>query len=97
MTKSRTFVLRDMNGKEAGLFLGDEPRQAALQAANRSQGTKLKPVELRLREKGTKKVHIFKSWTEVVAAPNNKITGMPTTIKKPKVKKVSVETLDKVK
>src|SRR4030067_353878 len=97
MTKSRTFVLRDMHGKEAGLFLGDEPRQAALKATNRSQGTKLEPVELRLREKGTKKVHIFKSWIEVVAAPNNKITGMSATIKKPKVKKVSVETLDKVK
>jgi hypothetical protein len=97
MTKSRTFVSRDKKGKEAGLFLGNEPRQAALKAANRSQGTKLKPVELRLREKGTKKIHIFKSWTEVVAAPNNKITGMPTTINKPKVKKVRVETLDKVK
>ncbi len=97
MTKSRTFVLRDKNGKEAGLFLGAQPRQAALQAANRSQGTKLKPVELRLREKGTKKIHIFKSWTEVVAAPNNKITGMPSKINKPKVKKVGVETLDKVK
>lgn len=96
MTKSRKFVLRDENGKEVGLFLGNEPRQAALQAANRSKGTKLKPVELRLREKGTKKIHIFKSWTELVAAPNNKITGMPATIKTPKVKKVGVETLDKV-
>ena len=53
MTKSRNFVLRDKNGKEAGIFLGNEPRQAALQAANRSKGTKLKPVELKLREKGT--------------------------------------------
>ncbi|CAG1021962.1 hypothetical protein DOJK_01355 [Patescibacteria group bacterium] len=96
MARIRNFVLRDKNGKEAGLFLGNEPRQAALKAANCSKGTKLKPVELRLREKGTKKIHIFKSWTEVVAAPNNKITGMPATINKPKVKKVGVETLDKV-
>jgi hypothetical protein len=96
MTKKRNFVLRDKNGKEAGIFLGNEPRQAALKAATRSKGTKLKPVELRLREKGTKKIHIFESWTEVVAAPNNKITGMTVKINKPNVKKAGIETLDQV-
>jgi hypothetical protein len=96
MAEIRNFVLREKNGKEWGLFKGHQPRQAALQAANRSKGTKSKPIEFRLRERGTKRVHIFKGWTEVVAAPKNKITGMPSKINKPNVKKVGVETLAKV-
>jgi len=43
-----------------------------------------------------KKVHIFKGWTEVVAAPKNKPKWMPAKINKPNVKKVGVEQLDKV-
>jgi hypothetical protein len=96
MAEIRNFVLREKNGKEGGLFIGHNPRQAALQAANRSKGTKSKPVEFRLREKGTKKVHMYKGWTEVVTAPKNKITGMPAKINKLNVKKVGVETLAKV-
>jgi hypothetical protein len=37
------------------VFTGHQPRQAALKAAKRSKGTKSKPVELRLRERSTKK------------------------------------------
>ncbi len=96
MAELRNFVLREKNGKEAGVFTGHQPRQAALKAANRSKGTKSKPAELRLRERGTKKVHIFKGWTEVVAAPKNKPKWMPARINMPNVKKVSVELLDKV-
>ncbi len=96
MTEIRNFVLRDNNGNEAGVFTGHQPRQAALKAANRAKGSKSKPVELRLRERGTKKVHIFKSWTEVISAPKNKPKWMPAKINKPNVKKVGVELLDKV-
>ena len=96
MAEIRNFVLREKNGKEAGVFTGHQPRQAALKAANRSKGTKSKPVELRLRERGTKKIHIYKGWKEVVAAPKNKPKWMPAKINKPNVKKVSVELLDKV-
>ncbi len=92
----RNFVLREKNGKEAGVFTGHQPRQAALKAANRSKGTKSKPVELRLRERGTKKIHIYKGWTEVVSAPKNKPKWMPAKINKPNVKTVNVELLDKV-
>ncbi len=66
-TKIRNFVLREKNGKENGVFTGNQPRQAALKAANRSKGTKGKPGELRLRERGSKKVHIFKGWKELVS------------------------------
>src|SRR5659263_35745 len=96
MAEIRNFVLREKNGKEEGVFTGHQPRQAALKAANRSKGTKSKQVELRLRERGTKKVHIYKGWKEVVAAPKNKPKWMPAKINKPNVKKVSVELLDKV-
>jgi hypothetical protein len=46
MAEIRNFVFREKNGKEDGVFTGHQPRQAALKAANRSKGTKSKPVEL---------------------------------------------------
>jgi len=94
--KVRNFVLREKNGKETGVFTGNQPRQAALKAANRSKGTKGKPVELRLRERGSKKVHIFKGWKELVSAPKNKPAWMPAKINKPNVKKIGSEKLKKV-
>ncbi|MCZ7362399.1 MAG: non-histone chromosomal MC1 family protein [Candidatus Methanoperedens sp.] len=94
--KTRNYVLREKNGKETGVFTGNQPRQAALKAANRSKGSKSKPVELRLRERGTKKVHIYKGWKEVVSAPKNKPKWMPDKINKPNVKKVGIDRLKKV-
>ena len=96
MAKTRNFVLREKNGKETGVFTGNQPRQAALKAANRSKGTKGKPVELRLRERGSKKVHIFKGWKMLVPAPKNKPAWMPAKINKPNVKKVGSEKLKKI-
>ncbi len=95
MAESRNFVLRDKNGTETGVFKGNNPRQAALKAANRSKGTKEKPVEIRLRERGTKKVHIFKGWKETVPAPKNKPKWMPDKINRPHIKKVGIETVEK--
>jgi hypothetical protein len=92
----KNYILREKNGKEDGVFTGKQPRQAALKAANRSKGTKSKPVEIRLRERGTKKVHIFKVWKEIVPAPKNKPKWMPEKINKPYVEKVGVEKLDKI-
>lgn len=96
MAKIRNFVLREKNGKETGVFTGNQPRQAALKAANRSKGTKSKPVEIKLRERGSKKIHIYKAWKETVSAPKNKPKWMPDKINKPNVKKVGVEKLDKI-
>ena len=92
----RSFVLRAKNGKETGVFSGSQPRQAALKAANRSKGTKSNPAEIRLRERGTKKVHIFKGWKVLVSAPKNKPSWMPAKINKPNVKKAGVEKLKKI-
>ncbi|MCZ7381876.1 MAG: non-histone chromosomal MC1 family protein [Candidatus Methanoperedens sp.] len=94
MAESKNFVLISKNGIETSVFTGKQPRQAALKAANRIGGTKSKPVEIRLRERGTKKVHIFKGWKEIVSAPKNKPAWMPDKINKPFVKKAGIEKLD---
>jgi hypothetical protein len=90
----KNFVLRDEDGNEHGAFAGKQPRQAALKAANRSEGTKEEPVTLRLRERGTKKVHVFKGWKEIVKAPENRPAWMPEEISKPFVKKEKIESIE---
>ncbi|SET06367.1 Non-histone chromosomal protein MC1 [Methanococcoides vulcani] len=87
MSETRNFVLRDSKGKEHGVFTGKQPRQAALKVANRGKGTKSKPEKIMLRERGTKKVHVFLGWKQMVAAPKNKPDWMPDKINKPFVKK----------
>jgi hypothetical protein len=94
MAETKNFVLRSKSGTETSVFTGKQPRQAALKAANRIGGTKSNPVEIRLRERGTKKVHIFKGWKEIVSAPKNKPAWMPDKINKPFVKKAGIEKLD---
>jgi hypothetical protein len=51
--ETRNFALREKDGNEIGVFTGKQPRQAALKAANRGH------TDIKLRERGTKKVHIF--------------------------------------
>jgi hypothetical protein len=89
----RNFVLRDVNGNEHGVFTGKQPLQAALKAANRSEGTK-KPETINLRERGTKKVHVFKAWKQHVKAPENRPSWMPEKINKSFVKKEKIETIE---
>jgi hypothetical protein len=93
-TEHRNFILRDEKGNEQGIFTGKQPRQAALKAANKGNGTKAKPEIIRLRERGTKKVHVFKGWKEIVKAPENKPAWMPEEINKPFVKKEKVEMIE---
>ena len=47
MSDMRNFVLRNVDGNEHGVFTGKQPRQAALKAANRGEGTKSKPEIIR--------------------------------------------------
>ncbi len=96
MSEIKNFILRKKNGTEEGVFTGRQPRQAALKAANRLGGTKNAPIEIRLRERGTKKIHIFKGWKQVMPAPANKPSWMPDKINKPFVKKVGIEKLEKL-
>jgi hypothetical protein len=94
ISDTRNFVLRDEESNEHGVFTGKQPRQAALKAANRGTGTKSKPDIIRLRERGTKKVHVFKAWKELVEAPKNKPEWMPDKISKPFVKKEKIEIIE---
>ena len=93
-TELRNFVVRYEDGSEHGVFQGKQPRQAALKAANRNEGTKKKPVTIGLRERGTKKVHVFKGWKEIVKAPENRPAWMPEEISKLFVKKEKIETIE---
>ena len=89
MEEKRNFALRDAKGNEIGVFAGKQPRQAALKAANRGY------KDIKLRERGTKKVHIFAGERKQVKKPANAPTWMPAKIWKPFVKKVGIETIEK--
>jgi len=94
MTDKRTFVLRNDDGTESGVFLGKQPRQAALKAANKGDGTKEEPITIKLRERGTKKLHVFEAWCQIVDAPEKRPAWMPEQIRKPFVYKIGMETVE---
>ena len=86
----RNFALRDKDGNEIGVFTGKSPRQAALKAANRGY------TDIQLRERGTKKVHIFTGERVQMDKPKAAPAWMPAKIWKPSVKKVGVEKLEEL-
>lgn len=85
----KNYALR-VDGEEVGVYTGRQPRQAALKAANRGYS------EIRLREHGTKKVHVFEGGREKVDAPEDRPDWMPEQIWKPWVKKQGIEHLDDI-
>jgi hypothetical protein len=85
--QTRNFALRDENGNEIAVFTGRSPRQAALKAANRGY------TDIRLRERSTKKVHIFEGNRVQVDKPKSAPAWMPDKIWKPQVKKMGTEKL----
>ena len=97
---TRNFALRDDIGNETSVFSGRTPRQAALKAARRLEPAKSEQQaehhELRLREKGTKKVHIYdgRAWKET--APDDKPDWMPSDITEANVSKKGIEHLDSI-
>lgn len=96
----RNFALREENGAESSVFSGGTPRQAALKAARRldpaSSESSADTEELRLREKGTHKVHIYEGWAWEEDAPDDKPDWMPGEITKGNVEKQGVEHLDEI-
>ena len=90
MAEKRYFVMREKNGNESGVFSGRQPRQAALKAANRGI------TDIRLRERGTKKVHMYKGSRNEVSSPANAPDWMPAKVWKPNVQKVGIEYLKKI-
>ena len=96
----RNFVLRAENGSESSVFSGNMPRQAALKAARRldpagsEDEAKSNATEIRLREKGTDKVHIFDAWAWTSNAPGDKPNWMDGEITKGNVSKKGIQHLD---
>ena len=86
----RNFALRDKDGNEIGVFTGKSPRQAALKAANRGY------TDIQLRERGTKKVHIFTGERVQMDKPKGAPDWMPDKIWKPKVKKMGIKKLEEL-
>jgi hypothetical protein len=96
----RNFALRQGDGEESSVFSGGTPRQAALKAARRltpaGSEDDADPEELRLREKGTHKIHIYEGWAWEEEAPDDSPDWMPGEITKGNVSKQGVEHLDEI-
>jgi len=86
----KNYALRDKKGDEIGVFTGKAPRQAALKAANKGH------TDIRLRERGTKKVHLFEGSRVQVDKPKNAPAWMADKIWKPIVKTVGIEKLEEL-
>lgn len=97
----RNFALRE-DGEETSVFSGGTPRQAALKAARRldpaghESEARTEAEELRLREKGTQKVHVYMGWAWEESAPEDKPDWMPGEITKGNVSKEGVEHLEEI-
>ena len=96
----RNFALRGETGNETSVFSGRTPRQAALKAARRLAPADTEQhaqhKELRLREKGTKKVHIYEGWAWEEAAPDDSPDWMPEEITEANVSKEGIEHLEEI-
>ncbi len=98
----RNFALRTEDGEETSVFSGGTPRQAALKAARRldpadsEDEAQSDAEELRLREKGKHKVHVYEGWAWEESAPDDKPDWMPEEITKGNVSKQGVEHLDEL-
>ena len=87
MSDKKYFVLMD-NGKDTSqVFASKQRRAAALTAATCGHTT------IRLRERGTKRVHCFTGSIAMVPKPANGPAWLPDKIKKANVKKTGIEHL----
>ena len=96
----RNFALRENGDDETSVFSGRTPRQAALKAARRLEAAGSEDAadetELRLREKGTKKVHIYEGWAWEETAPDDSPDWMPQEITEANVSKQGIEHLEEI-
>ncbi|MFB6110091.1 MAG: non-histone chromosomal MC1 family protein [Halodesulfurarchaeum sp.] len=95
----RNFVLREDDGTETSVFTGNVPRQAALKAARRLEETGNSEAdaprkELKLRERGTDKVHIYEAWAWTEPAPEDGPDWLGEEVSEANVSKVGIDHLD---
>lgn len=85
--EKKNFVLME-DGKDTNVvFSNAQPRGAALKAAARGY------TDIRLRERGTKRVHVFKGGRIEVKSPENRPKWLPEKVWKATVEKQGVEHL----
>jgi hypothetical protein len=85
MSDKKYFVLQE-NGKDtAAVFVSRQPRGAALKAATRGH------TAIRIRERGTNRVHVFKGWREQVDAPASGPSWLGDKVWKSNVKKLGID------
>jgi hypothetical protein len=98
--ETRNFALRESSGDEPSVFSGRYPRQAALKAARQLEPAaseqQAAPEEIVLREKGTKKTHIYEGWAWEDDAPEDKPGWMPERITEANVSKQGINHLDEI-
>jgi hypothetical protein len=89
--EKKYFVLLDDDNQDTEtVFHSRQPRGAALKASSRGFDV------IRLRERGTNRVHVFKGWREQVPVPTNApkwVGGGDGKVWKANVKKQGVEHL----
>lgn len=89
-SKKKNFVLMENGADTTVVFASRQPRGAALKAANRGY------TDIRLRERGTNRVHVFTGRREKVSAPANRPGWLPSEVWKAFVKKQGVERVERV-
>ena len=87
MGEKKYFVLMKDGKDTSQVFASRQPRGAALKAATRGH------TDIRLRERGTKRVHVFTGRIDVVDKPANGPAWLPDKIKKANVSKQGIEHL----
>jgi hypothetical protein len=94
----RNFALRESDGSEPSVFSGNTPRQAAMKAARRLHPAQSERSadrqEIRLRERGTDKLHVYEAWAWEDDAPEDGPDWLSGTITEANVSKQGVEYLD---
>jgi hypothetical protein len=98
--ETRNFALRESSGDETSVFTGRTPRQAAMKAARQLEPAPSEQEaahkEIVLREKGTKKTHIYEGWAWEKDAPEDKPDWMPERITEANVSKHGINHLDEI-
>ncbi|MAK05332.1 MAG: chromosomal protein MC1 [Euryarchaeota archaeon] len=82
------FVLMEGGADTSQVFASAQPRGAALKAASRGK------TNIRLRERGTKRVHVFTGERKQVPKPPNGPDWLPDMVWKANVKKQGIEHQD---
>jgi len=87
MADKKYFVLMENGEDTSTVFNSRQARGAALKAASRGH------TDIKLRERGTNRVHVFNGWREQVAAPKNGPSWLGDKVWRSNVKKQGIEKL----